>query len=111
VFPTQVFPGQCLAGGLPAYRTPGRDRCAYQLTTTPDDLSRLAQAYQWASRIMVLSLEMVLPGLVGFWIDRKLGTVCAFLLVGLIGGCTLGMRRVIRLVAKDTKQDDTKSKT
>jgi F0F1-type ATP synthase assembly protein I len=80
------------------------------LKTSPDDLSRLAQAYQWASRIMVLSLEMVLPGLVGFWIDRKLGTVCAFLLIGLIGGCTLGIRRVIRLVATSAeKKDDTRS--
>ena len=38
---------------------------AVPVTTPSDDRSPAAKAYQWASRIMVVSLEMVLPGLAG----------------------------------------------
>ena len=76
------------------------------MTTSSDDLSRMAQAYQWSSRIMVLSMEMVLPGLAGYWVDRQIGTVCLFLMLGLTVGCTLGMRRLIRLAAKSSETGD-----
>lgn len=46
---------------------------------------------------MVVSLEMILPGLIGLWIDRKLGTVLVFLLIGLAVGCTGGVWHVIRM--------------
>lgn len=59
---------------------------AAQVTQPSDDRSALARAYAWASRIMVVSLEMVLPGLAGHWIDQQLGTVALFLLLGLIVG-------------------------
>lgn len=65
----------------------------------------LARAYEWVSRIIVVSLEMILPGLAGFWIDRRLGTVLVFLVVGLVVGCTFGIRHVIRLVNTLAKDD------
>jgi hypothetical protein len=51
-----------------------------------DDRSPAAKAYQWASRIMAVSLEMVLPGIAGYWLDQQLGTVCVFLLLGVVIG-------------------------
>jgi hypothetical protein len=46
---------------------------------------------EWASRIMAVSLEMVLPGLAGWWLDSRVGwnvfTGLGFI-VGLIGGVT-----------------------
>jgi F0F1-type ATP synthase assembly protein I len=48
---------------------------------------------------------MILPGLAGFWIDRRLGTVLVFLVVGLVVGCTFGIRHVIRLVNTLAKDD------
>ena len=32
---------------------------------------------------MVVALEMVLPGLAGHWLDKQLGTVVLFMLLGL----------------------------
>ena len=87
-------------------KPPYREHCAAQVTTPPDDRSPLARAYQWSSRIMIVSLEMVLPGLAGFWVDRRIGTVCVFLLIGVAAGCTFGIRHVIRLVTKTAETND-----
>ena len=52
-----------------------------------DGRSATARAAEWVSRIMTISLEMVLPGLAGYWLDTKLGTKALFLLVGFaVGG-------------------------
>ena len=51
----------------------------------------MSVAMEWASRIMAVSIEMVLPGLAGWWLDKKVGwnvfTGLGFV-VGLIGGVT-----------------------
>ena len=51
------------------------------MTDEHDDLSPFAQAMQWASRITSVSLELVVPILVGYWLDQRLGTrvLCAIL--------------------------------
>ena len=72
---------------MSGFRHTHADR-AVPVTNPSDDRSPAAKAYQWASRIMVVSLEMVLPGLAGHWLDEQLGTVVLFLLVGLGLGCT-----------------------
>jgi hypothetical protein len=62
-----------------------------------DDRSRQAIAYSWASRIISISLEMVVPGLIGFWLDRKLRTRVVFTVVGFGLGFTLGMMHLMRI--------------
>ncbi len=52
-----------------------------------DDRSPIAIAAEWSSRIMSIALEMVLPGVAGMWLDRRLGTKFVFTL----GGFGLGM--------------------
>jgi len=72
--------------------------------TSPDDRSPAAQAAQWSSRIMTVSLEMVLPGLAGYWIDGKLGTQVLFMLVGFALGGFVAMKHLIALTRKPAQK-------
>ncbi len=65
----------------------------------------LGEALEWAARIMAVSIEMVLPGLGGEWLDRRLGTsflVIAGFTFGILAGVshlllmTAGIKRRVR---------------
>jgi hypothetical protein len=62
----------------------------------PDDRPPLAVAMEWVSRITTISLEMVLPALLGYWADRKLG-IRGLSVVGVIVGFGVGMWHLIKL--------------
>src|SRR5215212_8684490 len=79
-------------------------RCARNVTTPSNDRSQTAKAYQWATRIMIVALEMVLPGLVGSWVDRQLGTKILFTLLGFAGGCTAAVMHLIRMTKADEQR-------
>ncbi len=64
---------------------------------SPDDRSRPAVAYQWASQVISIALEMVVPGLVGYWLDQRLGTVAVLTVLGFAFGFTLGMVQLVQL--------------
>jgi F0F1-type ATP synthase assembly protein I len=84
-----------------------RLRCApVPVTTPPDDRSPVATAYHWASRIMVVAMTMVLPGLAGHWLDEQLGTVVLFLLIGLGLGCTAAVFQLIQIATKQSRSKD-----
>jgi F0F1-type ATP synthase assembly protein I len=68
---------------------------------SPDDRSSYANAMQWVSIITTISMEMVLPGVIGYWIDQRLGTRVVFLILGVIFGFVGGIWQLIRL----TKQN------
>jgi F0F1-type ATP synthase assembly protein I len=53
---------------------------------------------------MVVSLEMVLPGLAGYWLDQRLGTVVLFMLVGFGLGSTAAVVHLIRMVRAEQEQ-------
>ena len=58
----------------------------------------------WVSRITSISMEMVLPGLIGYYLlDRWLGTKVLFLILGLILGFVGGIWQLIKL----TKQNNS----
>ena len=79
----------------------------------PDERPPLAVAAEWTSRVTTISLEMVLPGLVGFWIDRQLGTVMVFLVLGVILGMTTGTMHLVRLASSTSsarREDRNSSK-
>lgn len=42
---------------------------------------------------------MVVPGLIGLWIDRQLGTVMVFLVLGMVLGMTTAIWHLVRLGA------------
>lgn len=77
---------------------------AIKVTSSTDDRSPSARAYQWSTRIMVVSLEMVLPGLAGYWLDQRLGTVVLLMLVGFAVGCTAAVVHLIRMVRSENPQ-------
>ena len=81
------------------------ERCAWHVTTPSDDRTQTAKAYQWATRIMVVALEMVLPGLAGSWVDRQLGTKILFTLLGFASGCTAAVMHLIRMTRADEQRD------
>lgn len=67
-----------------------------ELRTLPLDLSWIAAAMNWVSKITTVVLEMVLPGLAGLWLDNELGT--RFLgLTGFALGVPLGMWHLIAM--------------
>jgi F0F1-type ATP synthase assembly protein I len=55
---------------------------------------------EWASVIVTISMEMVVPGLIGYWLDQRLGTVVLFVLLGFAGGMTLAVWHLVRLTGK-----------
>jgi len=63
----------------------------------PDDRSRVAIAYDWASRIISISIGMVVPAIVGYWLDRRLGTGPLLVVAGSILGLLAGMKNLLRM--------------
>lgn len=51
----------------------------------------------WASRVLTVSLEMVLPGLAGWWLDGWLGWPPVLTIFGFIGGLVLGMWHLLAM--------------
>ena len=57
-------------------------------------------ALEWVSKITAVALEMVLPGILGHWLDERWGT--GFLaLLGFGIGMTTGIWHLIRLTATE----------
>jgi hypothetical protein len=49
----------------------------------------MAVALEWVSRITGVAMAMVVPGLLGYWVDSKLGTrylAPAGFVLGIVGG-------------------------
>lgn len=57
---------------------------------------------------MVVSLEMVLPGLVGHWLDERLGTVVLLMLLGFALGGTAATMHLMQMVRADNELRSTK---
>jgi F0F1-type ATP synthase assembly protein I len=81
----------------------------------PDGRSPIAVAMNWASQVTTISIEMVLPILLGVWADRRLGTKVVFTIVGAACGLWLGIWSLLRLAkilgAEDNEQDLGKKKS
>ncbi len=68
-----------------------------------DNRSPLAIALEWSATIMTISAEMVVPGLMGYWVDKWLGTRVLFLLAGFALGGTLAALQLMRIAkGRDT---------
>jgi hypothetical protein len=63
-------------------------------TDEPDGPSPIGLAFEWVGRILAVTIEMVVPGLLGQQLDKYLGT--RFLvLVGFGGGISLALYHLI----------------
>lgn len=80
------------------------------VTNPPDDRSPMARAFAWSSWVTAISLEMVVPGMIGFWVDLQLGTVMLFLVLGVILGMSVGVFQLVRLTTPrnaDSEKDES----
>ena len=65
-----------------------------------DGRSAFAIAYGWAGRITGIGLEMVVPGLIGYWIDQRLGTKAVFTIGGFVFGMVFGFWHLMKIAGK-----------
>lgn len=70
-----------------------------------NDYSPFVLAIEWSSRITTIALEMVVPTLLGYWLDRRLGSGVVFLLVGVVVGFSVALLSLLRL-ARSSRDDD-----
>ncbi len=75
------------------------------LPASPDGRTPTARAAHWASRIMTISLEMVIPGMAGYWLDLRLGTKVVFMLVGFTFGMIVAMKHLLHLLKTDAEKN------
>jgi hypothetical protein len=67
-----------------------------QLKHRPQDPDAIARGMRWVARIITVALEMIIPALIGSWLDNRFGTN-VLVLVGLFIGVPLGLRHVIKM--------------
>lgn len=63
---------------------------------TGPDRPWLAVAAEWTSRVTTVAGQMVLPALLGLWLDQLAGTVCLFLILGGILGFAAAMGQLVQ---------------
>ena len=73
-----------------------------------DDRSASAKAMSKVSEILAACCCMVVPALIGYWIDQQLSTVCVFAIIGFLFGMTAGVWQLIKLVHSLNSANDTK---
>lgn len=77
-----------------------------------DDRSPIAQAVGTASQITTIGLTMILPAFAGYYLDRWLGTVLLFVILGLglgVASAVLQMSRLIHQLNRESQPDSNKS--
>lgn len=60
--------------------------------------SKHITAMRWVSNITTISIEMVVPSLIGLYIDKKLDTQVLFMLIGLVIGNIYALWHLLKLV-------------
>ncbi|WP_210420505.1 AtpZ/AtpI family protein [Aquisphaera giovannonii] len=66
----------------------------------PDERSALSIGMEWGTRVTTIGMEFALPALLGFGVDRWLGTTPWVAMAGAIAGVAIGMTHVLRLPAE-----------
>jgi F0F1-type ATP synthase assembly protein I len=82
----------------PLCLAPGWTR--FTVTHSPDDRSSMARAVEWSSRVTSIAAGMVVPGVLGYWVDRKLGTGGLCLVLGVVLGFACGLWQLVQLAQK-----------
>ena len=69
----------------------------------PREQHPMALAIEWVSKITTIALEMVLPGLLGTWLDKRWGT--SFLaLAGFALGITVAIWHLLKMTNSGNKK-------
>ncbi len=71
-----------------------------------DERSLLAKAWGWGYQTIAISLEMVVPALLGLGVDRWLGTLPAGVILGAIFGMVAGMVHLVQFAKRIGEQEN-----
>jgi F0F1-type ATP synthase assembly protein I len=66
----------------------------------------LARAYDRASRGITVALGMVVPGLIGYFLDNRLGSRPLLTIAGFGLGVTFGIWELVRMTRPTRDEDD-----
>jgi len=79
--------------------------------TNNDGRSPFVQGYVWATVIITMTVELIVPILLGVYADYKFGTKCLFLLLGVLLGFIIMVVNFIKLMkSKDFHQNGNSNK-
>ncbi|MCU0960772.1 MAG: AtpZ/AtpI family protein [Pirellulaceae bacterium] len=67
------------------------------MITPPDDRAPWVRAYDWAARGITVAGSMVVPGLIGYYLDTRWGTRPWIMMVGFAAGVALGIVQLVRM--------------
>lgn len=84
------------ADNLPANECYSPEGPSPTVSHDDDQRSLIAKAWGWGYQAMSISLEMVVPGLLGLWVDRVIGTLPLFLILGAVFGMIAGMVHLLQ---------------
>jgi hypothetical protein len=77
------------------------------LNGTPNEPHPVAEAMQWVAILTTIAMEMVIPGLVGRWLDRRFGT--GFLvMVGFALGLSVGIWHLVQVTKSKSNSQPPK---
>jgi hypothetical protein len=76
-----------------------------------DDRLPLVRAYDRAMRAITVALGMVVPGLVGYYLDRSWGTRGLLTILGFALGVTSGIWQLVRMTRPANQGGDDTSDT
>ncbi len=79
------------------------------MVKTVDDRSPTAKAMSQASEVIAACMLMIVPALIGYLVDQKVGTGFLFTVLGLIFGMVGAVLQLMRLVAATDKPSDESS--
>ncbi|HMO12908.1 MAG TPA: AtpZ/AtpI family protein [Pirellulaceae bacterium] len=68
------------------------------MTHSNDDRSPLARAFEQATHVTTIGIMMVAPVLPGYWLDKYLGTLPLFTILGLAFGMSASLWQLIKFV-------------
>ena len=91
----------------PFYGLPGAD----MVTPRRDSEPPMAVAAYWVSRVTNISLEMVLPAGLGYWLDLRWGTEPWLLSVGACLGMFVAMVSLVRLSQQANSKNGSPKRT
>ncbi len=73
------------------------------MVETMDDRSPMAKSLSKGTEIIAICMMMIVPGLIGYWIDQRVGSRVVFTLLGLILGMTVAVMQLVQLVSVSNK--------
>ena len=79
------------------------------MTNRGDDRDRFSRAMSLGYLILSICTEMIVPVIVGYWLDRHWGKEPLLTLLGLVVGLAAGFWGLLKLMRQSNRPDDQQS--